>query len=153
MLKASASSVFRAAQAPNSAESTAVQRTIMLVPIHDGCRGEVCVGCPSSEGVSLFESNPSQSSVFTGLYDSSRFFVLMPNMSKWCETKQQRKFRVSDSSACRVTRRLRYDCCKMIYFGTHAMLSTTSPRQVSLKLHTMAVFQSYPAKADRKSIR
>lgn len=80
ILKASASSPFRPAQAPNSAESTAVQMIIILVTIHDWRRAGILVVCPSSEEVSLFASNPSLSSDFTGLYDSVRFCVLMPNI-------------------------------------------------------------------------
>lgn len=80
MLNASALSPFLPAQAPRSAESTAVQNNMMLVPVHDGRRDEAFVACPSSEEVSLPERRPSLSSVFTGLYDSVRFFVFTPNI-------------------------------------------------------------------------
>ena len=80
MLKLSASNAFRPAQAPNRAESTAVQKIMILVAIHEGRRYEFFMRCPSNDDVSLFASKPSLSSVLTGLYESVRFFVLMPNI-------------------------------------------------------------------------
>ena len=40
-----------------------------------------------------------------------------------------------------------------LFLGIRAIAATISPRWVSLKLHTIAVFQSYPAKADNESTR
>lgn len=82
MLKVSASSPFRAAHAPSSAEIIAVQKIMILVAIHDERREGIRVGCPSSDEVSLFASKPSLSSDLTGLYDSVRFWDLDldPNM-------------------------------------------------------------------------
>lgn len=80
MLKASASSPLRPAQAPNSADNTAVQKIMILVAIHDRRCDGVFVGCPSSDDVSLFDKKLSDSSVFTGLYVSVRFWALIPNI-------------------------------------------------------------------------
>jgi hypothetical protein len=80
MLKVSASNPFRPAHAPNSADTIAVQIIMMLVAIHDWRRAGNLVECPSSEEVSLLASKPSLSSDFTGLYDSVRFCILMPNI-------------------------------------------------------------------------
>ena len=80
MLKVSASSPFRPAHAPKSADTIAVQIITILVAIHDWRRAGTLVGCPSRDEVSLFASKPSLSSDFTGLYDSVRFCVLMPNI-------------------------------------------------------------------------
>jgi hypothetical protein len=66
---------------------------MMLVAIHDWRRPGHLVGCPSSEEVSLFASKPSLSSDFTGLYDSVRFCVLMPNILM-VQMKSARKRRV-----------------------------------------------------------
>jgi hypothetical protein len=80
MLKVSASSPVRPAHAPNSADTIAVQTIMMVVAIHGWRRAGNLVGCPSSDEISLFASKPSLSSDFTGLYDSVRFCVLMPNI-------------------------------------------------------------------------
>lgn len=88
ILKTSASSPWRVAQAPNSAESTAVQNSTMLVATHDWRRLGILVGSPSTDEVSLCASKPSLSSDFTGLYDS-RFCVLpnilMAQMTRGCK--------------------------------------------------------------------
>jgi hypothetical protein len=93
MLKVSASSPVRPAHAPNSADTIAVQTIMTVVAIHDWRRAGNLVGCPSSDEVSLFASKPSLSSDFTGLYDSVRFCVLMPNilmvqMKRKCEKEK-----------------------------------------------------------------
>ena len=53
---------------------------MMLVAIHDWRREGIVAGCPSNDEVSLLASKPSLSSVFTGLYDSVRFCILLPNI-------------------------------------------------------------------------
>src|SRR5690242_419088 len=78
ILKTSASSPWRAAQAPNSAESTAVHNSTILVATHDWRRLGILVGSPSTDEVSLCASKPSLSSDFTGLYDSR--FCVLPNI-------------------------------------------------------------------------
>ena len=40
-----------------------------------------------------------------------------------------------------------------LFLELHAIAPPISLRRVSLKPHTIAVFQNYPAKADNKSVR
>lgn len=114
MLNASASSPLRPAQAPNSAESTAVQKIMMLVAIHDFRRDGVFVVWPSSDEVSLFARKLSDSSVFTGLYDSVRLCVLMPNIlmvqtKGYC--KNEETWEENGNKAHGGTQQQRYDFC------------------------------------------
>jgi len=153
MLKVSASSPFRPAHAPNSADTIAVQIIMMVVAIHDWRRAGNLVGCPSSDEVSLFASKPSLSSDFTGLYDSVRFCALMPNilmvqMKRRC--KKEKSWEKDDDKThgyAEIIATTFLQRSSNLFLVIQAMASLGVR---SLARHTI-VFKCYPAKADNNT--